>query len=214
MIKIKTIYDYIPQLKQHFPQYSEKEIKRLLLSMFTNILDFSRNNCKIYTRVNNQFSVNIGTNLNTEKFFKYNYLQRLQKSLKLLYKKKRIVWDNYYYFALNDYIYKYPRTGGGYILHDIILCKSLDFIETMNLQEAYLYKVKWDTDLGFCIHRKKMVVFKPQLIKFKPKTPFKDLMVSNRRYELLKCKKHVSTDSKQSLLERISDGLKSLTDSE
>jgi len=42
--------------------------------MFTNILDFSRNNCKIYTRVNNQFSVNIGTNLNTEKFFKYNYL--------------------------------------------------------------------------------------------------------------------------------------------
>jgi len=83
----------------------------------------------------------------------------------------------------------------------------------MNLQEAYLYKVKWDTDLGFCIHRKKMVVFKPQLIKFKPKTPFKDLMVSNRRYELLKCKKHVSTDSKQSLLERISDGLKSLTDS-
>ena len=35
MIKIKTIYDYIPQLKQHFPQYSESEIKKLLLSIFT-----------------------------------------------------------------------------------------------------------------------------------------------------------------------------------
>jgi hypothetical protein len=99
--QIKTVNDYYEEMYKLFPQISKKDIQRILNYGFKSLyLHNSYGGDTLITDSN--FWCYIGTLRNDSlKHFKY-YINKLSVKLRILYKRKKIQWNGYYYFALTD----------------------------------------------------------------------------------------------------------------
>ena len=100
-MEIKTIDDYVERLKEKYPLISEKDIRRIIKFGWRSIYLSNIFGGDVCLKDNNVWMYIGYLRRDSLQHFKY-YVRKLALKLRILYKRKKIKWDGYYYFALRD----------------------------------------------------------------------------------------------------------------
>ena len=98
---LKTIQDYYDQICAEYPNIPKSDIKRILQYGWKSL--YLHNSYGGDTLINrNGFWFYCGQLMNDSlKYFEY-YKNKMRIKLRIMYKRKHIPWDGYYYFALTQ----------------------------------------------------------------------------------------------------------------
>ena len=126
------------------------------------------------------------------KYFLY-YKRKLIIKLRILYKRKHIDWDGYYYFALtrnqyNDYltsINKKGRPKKNFEFQKIILYKIFDECNIAEHNRVAVFKIPVILDMGFTFYKENLKVSKPELVLEREPLKFSDILVTNYDYQII-----------------------------
>jgi hypothetical protein len=96
----KTIQDYYEQIYDEYPSISKSDIKRILQYGWKSLyLHCSYGGDVLLNRLGFWFYCGRLMN-NSIKWFEY-YKKKMIIKLRIMYKRKQIKWNGYYYFALS-----------------------------------------------------------------------------------------------------------------
>lgn len=191
-MEIKHVKDYYDYIYKQFPDVSKKDIKRILNFGWKSLyLHNSYGGDTLIT--DNDFWCYIGTLRNNSlKHFMY-YINKLTVKLRVLYKRKHIQWNGYYYFALTDKQYNYylqqhnkrGRKRKKFIYGNQVLYKILDECKIREYNKKYIFRIPIITDLGFSFYKENLTTDKAELIITRDIQKFKDILVTNNKYEFI-----------------------------
>lgn len=192
MFQIKTISDYYDAMYDLFPDVPKSDIQRILNFGWKSLYLHNSYGGDVIITDNNFWSY-IGT-LRKDSLKHYHYyIKKLSIKLRVLYKRKRIQWDGYYYFALTDnqytdYLSQKNRRGRprkNFKFGNQVLYKILDECKIKEYNRKYIFRVPYISDLGFTFYKKDYESDKAELIITRDTQKFEDILVSNNTYEYL-----------------------------
>lgn len=188
----KTMKDYYDQMYALFPDVPKEDVRRICNYGWKALyLHNSYGGDTIIT--DSKFWSYIGfLKKDSLKWFFY-YIKKLTIKLRVLYKRKRIKWDGYYYFALTDNQYenylsqknKRGRPRKYYSFGNHFLYKILDECKIREFNRKYIFRIPYITDLGIKLYKKDLVSDKAELIITRDTQKFKDILINNNNYEFI-----------------------------
>lgn len=191
-MEVKTVKDYYEYMYQLFPEVPKKDIQRILNFGFKTL--YLHNSYGGDTLIkDNDFWCYIGTLRNNSlKHFLY-YINKLSLKLRVIYKRKKITWNGYYYFALTDTQYdnyiKQQKSKGRkrkyFSYGNQVLYKILDECKIKEYNKKYIFRIPYISDLGFTFFKNDLVSDKAELIITRDVQKFKDILVTNQEYDFL-----------------------------
>lgn len=191
-MQVKTISDYYDQVSELFPQVPKNDIKRILNFGWKSIYLQNSYGGDVLISDKNFWSY-IGTlRKDSVKHFHY-YIRKLVIKLRVLYKRKEVQWDGYYYFALtnkqyNEYLLQKNRRGRprkNFCYGNQILYKMLDECKLKEFNKRYIFRIPYISDLGFTFYKENLQSDKAELIITRDPLKFKDILVSTNTYSFL-----------------------------
>lgn len=188
----KTIKDYYDQLYAMFPLVSKSDINRILTFSWKSL--YLHNSYGGDTLVvDKDIWCYIG-NLKKDplKHF-YYYIRKLTVKLRVLYRRKQIQWDGYYYFALSDQQYqsyleqknKRGRPRKYFKFGTVYLYKILDECKINEHYKKYIFRVPYISELKIKQFTKTLVASNAELLLTREPFKFKDILVYENEYEFL-----------------------------
>lgn len=191
-MQIKYIKDYYEPLYEMFPDVPKKDVQRILNYGWKALyLHNSYGGDTIIT--DKDFWSYIGTlRKDSLKHFMY-YIKKLTIKLRVLYKRNKIPWDGYYYFALTDKQYedylkqknKKGRPKKIFKYGNQVLYKILDECKIQEYNRKYIFRIPYISDLGLSFYKQDLTSDKAELIITRDTQKFKDILISNNNYEFL-----------------------------
>lgn len=144
---LKTVNDYLPKLQELYPAIFEEDLKKLVLHAWRDFYQLTCKGADFKIRWNNEFFY-IGHILsNSDKMHDYIYMKRKIK-MRLTYIRKKIEYDGYLYFRLNQedygtYITAKEKKKRKIILQKIILYKVPEEILCVPVvkEQCYFFKI-------------------------------------------------------------------------
>ena len=191
-MQIKTINDYYDIMQEKFPEVDIKDIKRILQFGFKSL--YLHNSYGGDTLIkDNDLWCYIG-NLTNDSLRHFNYYARkLAVKIRVLYKRKKIPWDGYYYFALTDDEYqKYldqknskgrPRKKFKY--GDVYMYRILEECKIREHALKHIFKIYYGSDFGYGFFKKDLITDKAEQIIEREPLKFEDILVNNNKYETI-----------------------------
>lgn len=159
---IKTVNDYLPQLKEKFPSLSESELRSIGKFGF-RIYDYvNRRGADVLIKSDTGTKITAFTGSLTNNSLKH-YIKGLFKwriKERILYSFRNTEWNNYYYFGIMDekhdvLLNQLKNSHKKFIQLDNVFCYKV-------LKEIYhdhsvdhIYKLKYPCDVGYKIYFKK-----------------------------------------------------------
>lgn len=189
MVNVKDYYSYI---KEQFPEVSMADIKRILNYGFKQVYLLNSFGGDLCIK-DNDFWCYMGTLTNNSLRHFHYYVNKLTVRLRVLYKRKNIQWDGYYYFALTDKQYEdyvsQQNTKGRkrkkFKYGNQYLFKMLDECKLREYNRKYIFRVPVGYDLGFVLYKPDYVTTDAELIITRDSQKFEDILVNNNKYDLL-----------------------------
>ena len=192
-INDKTIQDYYDTMFQQFPDVPKSDIKRILNFGWKSLyLHNSYGGDTVIT--DNSFWCYIGhLKKDALKHFAY-YIKKLSIKLRVLYKRKKIPWDGYYYFALSQrqydrFIGSRPKRGRPkkkFTFENIFMYQILDECKIQQSSKIYIFRVPYIDKIRMRFFIPKFTTDKAELIiKRDQPLKFKDILVHTNEYEFL-----------------------------
>lgn len=173
-VKIKRIEDYYEQLYAKYPQMSKKDIQKIVKYGWRQFYllnaigaDFIIEDKKICCLVGKMF--------HDGKKIRSQYIKKLSVKLRCMYRRNKIQWDNYYYFIIDNN--QEDTTSIFYKIYDEAKLKCY--------RCGKLYKIKSDTDYGFCKRIYNINLDEAEFVEDVAPLKFKDIKISNHKYEFL-----------------------------
>ena len=192
MMQVKNVKDYYDIMYQRFPTVPKKDIQRILNYGWKSLyLHNSYGGDTLIT--DNNFWSYIGT-LRKDPIKHYHYyIKKLIIKLRVLYRRKKIPWDGYYYFALtdnqyNDYLSQKNRRGRprkNFNYGNQVLYKIYDECRIKEYNRKYIFRIPYISDLGFTFYKQNLESDKAELILTRDTLKFKDILVNNNNYEFI-----------------------------
>ncbi|WP_295723466.1 hypothetical protein [uncultured Leptotrichia sp.] len=100
LMEIKKVTDYLENMCNMFPEVNPKDIERILTFGWKSYYLHNSYGGDVLIKDNNFWSY-VGTLRNNSlEHFNY-YVNKLVIKIRVLYKRRKIKWDGYYYFALS-----------------------------------------------------------------------------------------------------------------
>lgn len=191
-MQIKTIHDYYEIMYSKFPEVPKQDIRRILNFGWKSLyLHNSYGGDTVIT--DNEFWSYIGTLRKDSLRHFYYYIKKLTIKLRVLYKRNNIQWDGYYYFGLTENQYQNylsqkhtrgrPKKKFNY--GNVMLYKILDECKIKEHNRKYIFKVPYISDLGFSFYKENYISDCAELIITRDIQKFKDILVTNNKYEYL-----------------------------
>lgn len=154
---IKTVKDYEDELCKKFPQIPRKDISKMINYGWKQVYLCNSYGGDTCMQDDNNFYFYCGKVFkNAYKHFFY-YTKKLLIKAIVMYKRKKIKWDGYYYFALTDCQYanlneqisnkKRVLNYGNQILY-----KNYDECKIRNWNRKYIYRIKFNIDYGKSVY--------------------------------------------------------------
>lgn len=190
-----TVNDYLPKLQEMFPTIKKSDLKRMAEYGWRMFYFYNLRGCDtVIDSKKHKFWMYCGDLYDDSvKFYNY-YRKRLRCKLRVLYAKKKIAWDGYYYTFLNDDEYKEilnkkkrrGRPKKYYHFKDKLSFKIQDEAKLYYNWAKYIIKFKYNVDMGYSFHKNdlKCEDFEIVLERESP-DKFKDILITNAKYELL-----------------------------
>lgn len=190
--KDKTIHDYYDIMLSKFPQISKEDVIRIMKYAWKSLY------------LHNSYG---GDTFITDKdiwcyigYLKYNpiehfhyYIKKLALKIRVLYKRKKIPWDGYYYFALSQSQYdkfigtpqKKGRPKKKYTFKNILLYQILDECKLSEASKQYIFRIPYIDKIKMKFFVPKLITTQAELIITRNPLKFKDILVTNNEYDVL-----------------------------
>lgn len=191
-MELKGVKDYYEEMYQLFPDVPKRDIQRILNFGFKSL--YLHNSYGGDTLIqDSNFWCYIGKlRKDSIKHFIY-YKNKLATKIRILYKRKKIPWDGYYYFALTENQYQnvlnQQKSKGRKKKHfnygNQILYKILDECKLRYSNRKYIYRVPFISELGYSFYKENYNTGDAELIETRDVQKFKDILVTNYDYETL-----------------------------
>lgn len=191
-MELKGVKDYYEEMYQLFPDVPKRDIQRILNFGFKSL--YLHNSYGGDTLIqDSNFWCYIGKlRKDSIKHFIY-YKNKLATKIRILYKRKKIPWDGYYYFALTENQYQNvlnQQKGKGrkrkhFNYGNQILYKILDECKLRYSNRKYIYRVPFISELGYSFYKENYNTGEAELIETRDVQKFKDILVTNYDYETL-----------------------------
>lgn len=188
----KYIQDYYKEIHSQFPAIPISDIKR--------ILNFSWKSLYLHNSYGGDTFITdkdlwcyIGyLKKDSIKYFLY-YIKKLSIKLRVLYKRNKIEWDGYYYFALSDKQYQEymsQKNGRGrprkkFTFSNIFLYQILDECKIQEHYKRYIFRVPLITKIKYKFFSPELTTDKAELIITREPLKFKDILVNENKYQFL-----------------------------
>lgn len=193
-MKIKTYMDYVDQVSKKFPDVPIQDIRRILRYGWSQYLSYNKLGCDIDIHTSDfQF---LTGRIPLKRFKQYKlYQQKLARKLRVMFKKKKLKWDGYYYFCINRNKYNedfLPQIKGdpnrpkrGITFYNVTLYKLLDECKAKNTFPKYIFRVPYIDDFGYSLYLKEYTPHVCECIGFFPSWKFYDLLIARKQYDIL-----------------------------
>lgn len=188
----KTIKDYYDTIYQMFPSISKVDIERILKFCWKSLYLHNSYGGDVLLS-DNSFWCYIGSLKKDSLQHFYYYIKKLTIKLRVLYKRKKINWNGYYYFALSDSQYKAyqeqknkrGRPRKYFNFGTVYLYQILDECKINEHYKRYIFKVPIITTLKQKQYVKQFISDSAQMILIREPLKFKDILVYENEYEFI-----------------------------
>ena len=188
----KTIKDYYEQVYAAFPDIEQSDINRILTFTLRSLYlhnSYGGDTCISYRN----FWCYIGHLKKDPQQHFFYYLRKLAVKLRVLYKRKRIKWDGYYYFALSEEQYqnylaqrkKRGRPRKYFTFGTVYLYQIFDECKINEYYKEYIFRIPVITILTMKRFVRNLVSDKAELIVTRKPLRFKDILIYDNEYEFL-----------------------------
>ena len=191
----KTIQDYYEQIYEKFPTLPKEDVRRALQFGFKSL--YLTNSYGADTSVfRNGFWFYCGQLMNDSlKYFNY-YKRKMRIKLRIIYKRKKVQWDGYYYFALSQSQYdnyleqknKKGRPRKKFNFSKVMLYKIYDECNIIESNKVAIFKIPYQLDMGFAMFKDSFISDQAELVCVREPLKFCDILISNYDYETFKNK--------------------------
>lgn len=189
---VKKIKDYYEQMYAKYPDVPKKDINRILNYGWKQYYLFNSYGGDVIINDQTFWMLCGSLTVNSLKHFN-RYIRKLSTKLRIFYKRKKVPYDGYYYFALSEKQYQsiQPIKGkagpkkrhicyGNQVLYRI---KDECIIRVYN--RPYIYRVRYLIPSKFSLYYPNFTTDKAELVEVLKPRKFKDILVANKEYELL-----------------------------
>lgn len=140
---------------------------------------------------------------NSDEFFEY-YRKKLIRKIKFMYRRYKIEWDGYYYFALNAKQYevylaqmnKRGRKRKYFEFKNIMLYKIKDELYVSELGERAIFRIP----MTLACREKQFLSYlktdKAEFMYIRPTLRFKDVSTLEHKYDFIECRSQKITSQK------------------
>lgn len=191
-MKITTIKDYYEEIYQRFPDVPKEDIRRVLGYGWKSL--YLHNSYGGDTLVSdNDLWCYIG-NLKKDplKHFQY-YIRKLIIRLRVLYRRRKIKWNGYYYFGLSEVAYQNyleqknnkgrPKKRFNY--GKVFMYQLLDECKIAEYSSRYIFRIPYITKVNFKFYVPELITDQAELIITRESLKFKDILTYYNNYEIL-----------------------------
>lgn len=188
----KTIQDYYERLYEEYPTLPKEDIRRACQFGWKSIyLHNSYGGDTLISRKGFWFYCGQLMN-NSLNYFNY-YKRKIRVKLRIMFKRKKIDWDGYYYFALsqtqyNDYLNQKNKKGRPkkkFKFSKIVLYKIYDECNIAESSKVALFRIPYSLDMGFTIFKEEMITDKAEFLFVREPLKFNDILLSNYDYQFI-----------------------------
>lgn len=187
-----TIKDYYEQIYLLFPEVPKHDIKIILNYTWKSLYLHNSYGGDVITH-DKEFWCYFGRiRKNGLEHFFY-YIKKLTVKLRVLFKRKKIQWDGYYYFALSDkqyqdYIKQKKQRGRPrkyFKFKNIFIYQIFDECRITEYYKKYIFRISYVSQLKPRYFLRDIITDKAELILTREPLKFKDIRVIDNKYEFL-----------------------------
>lgn len=191
-MEIKKVTDYLETMCNMFPEVNPKDIERILTFGWKSYYLHNSYGGDILIKDNDFWSY-VGTLRNNSlEHFNY-YVNKLVIKIRVLYKRRKIKWDGYYYFALSqkqydEYLAQKKRRGRPkkhFHYGKLLLYKVYEECRVAEHSKQYIFRVPYIDDFGNRIFQEDYYSDRAELIESREPLTFQDILVTNNNYEVI-----------------------------
>lgn len=188
-MQIKTTKDYIDDLQNLYPAIDKKDLEKIMNYQFRQLYLHNSYGGDTFIQ-DRELWMYIGfLRKDSVSYFNY-YVKKLSRKIRILYKRKKIKWNGYYYFVLTinqyeEYLQQKNKKGRPkkyFKLKNIFLYRIYDECRIRQWSHRYIFKIHSPYDLGFLKYYKEVELENPELIEVRNPLKFKDILVINNKY--------------------------------
>lgn len=191
-MQIKTIKDYYNQLYELFPDVPKEDIKRIVNFGWKSLYLHNSYGGDTFIQDKNIWCYIGKLSDNSLKWFHY-YKRKLSLKIRILYRRKKIKWNGYYYFALtdkqyNEYINQKKKRGRPrkiFKFEKIFLYQILNECEISESEKKYIFQIPYMTQLKYKFYISELITDKAELIITRDPLKFKDILVYENEYDFI-----------------------------
>lgn len=191
-MKITTIKDYYEEIYQRFPDVPKEDIRRILDYGWKSL--YLHNSYGGDTLVSdNDLWCYIGKlKKDPLKHFQY-YIRKLIIRLRVLYRRRKIEWDGYYYFGLSESAYqkyleqknKKGRPKKYFNYGKVFMYLLLDECKIAEHSSKYIFRIPYITKVNFKFYVPELITDQAELIITREPLKFKDILTYYNNYEII-----------------------------
>lgn len=188
----KWITDYYQILQDKFPSIKFSDIKRILNFCWKSL--YLHNSYGGDTFINDKdLWCYIGhLKKDSIQYFLY-YIKKLSLKIRVLYKRNKIPWDGYYYFALSQIQYdniigskkRCGKRKRKFTFENIMLYQILDECKLQEHDKQYIFRIPYIDKIKYKFFSRKFTTDKAELIITRDPLKFKDILVNTNKYDVL-----------------------------
>ena len=189
---VKNVQDYYEKMFELYPEINKSDIKRILQYGWKSFyLHNSYGGDVLINR--NGFWMYTGTMMSDSlKFFGY-YQRKMVTKLRVLYKRKKVPFDGYYYFALTKNQYeaylnqknKRGRPKKHFKFSKVFLYKIYDECNIVEHNAVAIFKIYIGSEIGFVSYREELITDKAEFMFERNTMKFEDILVTKYDYQFL-----------------------------
>lgn len=188
----KTIQDYYEDLCKEYPNVPKQDIKRILQYGWKQLYLHNSYGGDVLIK-HRGFWFYCGQLMNNSlKYYEY-YRKKTIAKLKILYRRKKVKWDGYYYFALTEHQYseylkqknKRGRPRKRFTFDKIILYKIYDQCNISENNRIAIFKIPMAADLGLTLYKEELITDNAELVLVREPLKFNDILSSNYNYQFM-----------------------------
>lgn len=188
----KTIQDYYEKIAAEYPEIPIQDIKRICQYGWKSLYLHNSYGGDVLIKRKDFWFYSGRLMNNSLKYFDY-YARKMRTKLRVLYKRKKIEWDGYYYFALTqkqyeDYLSQKNSKGRPrkiFKFGKVILYKIYDECSIIEHNKIALFRVKMKRDKGFSLYDENFITGDSELILIREPLKFEDILLSKYNYQYI-----------------------------
>lgn len=188
----KTIQDYYEALAAEYPEIPIQDIKRICQYGWKSLYLHNSYGGDVLLRRKDFWFYSGRLMNNSIKYFEY-YVRKMRTKLRVLYKRYKIEWDGYYYFALTqkqyeDYLSQKNSKGRPrkkFKFGKVVLYKIYDECSIIEHGKIALFRVKMKREKGFTLYDENYITGDSELILVREPLKFEDVLLSKYNYQYI-----------------------------